>query len=72
VADERRHGGEGRAAQGHHEPVHLAAGLTAGAPDTLLGAPLYTDPDVPVMAASAKSILYGDFSWYWIGTSTAS
>jgi HK97 family phage major capsid protein len=41
-------------------------GLTAGAPDTLLGAPLYTDPDVPVMAASAKSVLYGDFSWYWI------
>lgn len=41
-------------------------GLTAGAPDTLLGAPVYTDPDVPVMAASAKSVLYGDFSWYWI------
>lgn len=41
-------------------------GLTAGAPDTLLGSPMYTDPDVPVMAASAKSILYGDFSWYWI------
>lgn len=41
-------------------------GLTAGAPDTLLGAPLYTDPDMPVMAASAKSILFGDFSWYWI------
>jgi HK97 family phage major capsid protein len=32
----------------------------------LLGNPVYTDPDVPVMAASAKSILYGDFSWYWI------
>ena len=41
-------------------------GITAGEPDTLLGAPLYTDPDVPAMAASAKSILYGDFSWYWI------
>lgn len=41
-------------------------GLTAGAPDTLLGAPVYTDPDVPVMAANAKSVLYGDFSWYWI------
>jgi HK97 family phage major capsid protein len=41
-------------------------GLTAGAPDTLLGAPLYTDPDVPAMGASAKSVLYGDFSWYWI------
>jgi HK97 family phage major capsid protein len=41
-------------------------GLTAGAPDMLLGNPVYTDPDVPVMAASAKSILYGDFSWYWI------
>jgi HK97 family phage major capsid protein len=41
-------------------------GLTAGAPDMLLGSPMYTDPDMPVMAASAKSILYGDFSWYWI------
>jgi HK97 family phage major capsid protein len=41
-------------------------GLTTGAPDMLLGAPVYTDPDVPVMAANAKSVLYGDFSWYWI------
>jgi HK97 family phage major capsid protein len=41
-------------------------GLTAGAPDTLLGAPVYTDPDIPAMGASAKSVLYGDFSWYWI------
>jgi len=41
-------------------------GIVAGEPDQLLGAPLYTDPDVPAMAASAKSVLYGDFSWYWI------
>lgn len=41
-------------------------GLTAGAPDMLLGKPVYADPDMPVMAANAKSILFGDFSNYWI------
>jgi len=41
-------------------------GLQAGQPDTLLGRPVYADPDMPVMAANAKSILFGDFSAYWI------
>lgn len=41
-------------------------GLQAGQPDTLLGRPVYADPDVPVMAVSAKSILFGDFSFFWI------
>lgn len=41
-------------------------GLAAGQPDTLLGRPVYADPDVAVMAASAESILFGDFSYYWI------
>ena len=41
-------------------------GLTAGAPDTLFGRPVYTDPDMPVMAANAKSILFGEFSYYQI------
>lgn len=40
--------------------------LTAGAPDTLLGKPIYADPDVPVMAISAKSIAYGDFKRYFV------
>lgn len=43
-----------------------APGLIAGSPDTLLGRPVYADPDMPVMAANAKSILYGDFRFYRI------
>jgi HK97 family phage major capsid protein len=42
-------------------------GLQAGQPDTLLGRPVYTDPDVATMANSAKCILFGDFkAGYWI------
>lgn len=41
-------------------------GLQVGAPDMLLGRPVMTDPDVPVMAANAKSILFGDFKGYWV------
>lgn len=40
--------------------------LANGAPDTLLGRPIWDDPDVPAMSASAKSILFGDYSAYWI------
>lgn len=36
------------------------------APDTLLGAPLYTCDEIAVMAANAKSILYGAFSKYFV------
>lgn len=41
-------------------------GLQAGQPDMLLGRPVFTDPDVATMAANAKSILFGDFTGYWI------
>lgn len=41
-------------------------GLQAGSPDLLLGKPIVTDPNVAAMAASAKSIVYGDFSSYYI------
>lgn len=41
-------------------------GLTEGAPDVLLGRPVHTDPDMPAMAANAKSVLFGDFSNYVI------
>lgn len=41
-------------------------GLTEGAPDVLLGRPVYTDPDMPAMAANAKAVLFGDFSYYVI------
>ncbi|RZL08598.1 MAG: phage major capsid protein [Rubrivivax sp.] len=41
-------------------------GVTKGAPDELLGRPVVINNDMPVMAASAKSIAYGDFSFYKI------
>lgn len=39
-------------------------GNPGGAPDRLLGRPIYINQDVPVMAANAKSILFGQFSKY--------
>lgn len=41
-------------------------GLTAGAPDTLFGRPVVTDPNMADMAASAYSIAFGDFSEYFV------
>lgn len=43
-----------------------APGLTAGAPDTILGKALYTDPNVAATALSAKSVVFGDFSTYFV------
>lgn len=40
--------------------------LTAGAPDTILNCPVLTSPYVPEMEADALTILFGDFSYYWI------
>ncbi len=40
--------------------------LVAGTPDTLLGKPIYTDPFVPAIATGAKSIIFGDFSQFFI------
>ena len=40
--------------------------LTAGTPDTILGRPVYTSSYVPAIAAGAKTIAFGDFSYYWI------
>lgn len=42
-------------------------GLREGDPDLLLGKKLYTSPFAPLPAAGAKSILFGDLSYYWIG-----
>lgn len=40
---------------------------SAGAPDTFLGYPLLTDPNIPVPAASAGvTALFGDFSAYYV------
>ncbi len=40
--------------------------LTSGTPDMLLGRPVYTSSFVPTIAAGAKTIAFGDFSYYWI------
>lgn len=42
-------------------------GLREGDPDLLLGKKLYTSPFAPLPAAGAKSLLFGDLSYYWIG-----
>lgn len=41
-------------------------GVAVKEPDTLLGRPYTINQDMPVMAASAKSILFGDFSKYLV------
>ena len=40
--------------------------LQVGAPDMLLGKPVHTDPYVAAVGTSAKPILFGDFSQYFI------
>ena len=41
--------------------------LVAGTPDTILGRPVKTSAFMPTAAAGAKTILFGDLSYYWIG-----
>ena len=40
--------------------------LTAGAPDMILGRPFKPSAYMPAIAAGAKTIAFGDFSYYWI------
>ena len=40
--------------------------LVSGTPDTLLGKPVYTSAYMPTAAADAKTVAFGDFSYYWI------
>lgn len=40
--------------------------LTAAAPDTLLGRPVYTSAFMPALEAGKKSVLFGDLSYYWV------
>ena len=40
--------------------------IQLGAPDTLLGKPVYTDPNVAAVATTAKSVIFGDFSAYFV------
>jgi HK97 family phage major capsid protein len=41
-------------------------GLQAGAPDTLLGRPVYADPDMAAATTGLVSALFGDFNYYVI------
>lgn len=45
--------------------------VTAGAPDTILGRPVYTSPFMPTAASGNKAIVFGDFSYYWIADRTS-
>lgn len=40
--------------------------ITAGQPDTILNRPVKTSSYVPTLGGGAKSIAFGDFSYYWI------
>lgn len=40
--------------------------LTAGTPDTILGRPVKTSAYMPAIASGAKTVAFGDFSYYWI------
>lgn len=40
--------------------------IQAGTPDTILNRPLYTSAYMPTLAATAKTIVFGDFSYYWV------
>lgn len=40
--------------------------LSADVPHTLLGRPVYTSAYMPIAAAGAKTIAFGDFKYYWI------
>lgn len=37
-----------------------------GVPDTLLGKPVYTDPNVAAVGLNAKSVIFGDISRYFV------
>ncbi len=54
---------------GQSRPIFVPGyetGVPGGSPDTLLGAPVVINQDVPAMAANARSIIYGDLSGYYI------
>jgi len=54
---------------GQSRPIFVPGyetGVPGGSPDSLLGQSITINQDVANMAASARSILYGDFSGYYI------
>jgi HK97 family phage major capsid protein len=54
---------------GSQRPIFVPGyenGPPGSAPDTILGAPVTINQSMPDMAASARAILFGDFSYYYI------
>ena len=54
---------------GQSRPIFVPgyeSGVPGGAPDSLMGYPIVINQDVAVPAANAKSVLFGDFSYYII------
>ncbi len=45
----------------------LSIGLDVGAPDRLKGRPLFTSANMPEIGSATKTIVFGNFSYYWIG-----
>lgn len=46
--------------------AYIFAAGAAGAPDTIMGKPVNTDPNVAAVGLGAKSVLFGDFSQYFV------
>lgn len=42
-------------------------GIKDGEVNTILGRPYFTSPFMPIAAAGAKSIIFSDLNYYWIG-----
>lgn len=40
--------------------------IQAGTPDTILNRPLHTSAYVPAIEAAAKTVVFGDFGYYWV------
>ena len=40
--------------------------LTEGTPDTILGRPVHTSAYMPAIAAGARTVIFGDLSYYWV------
>ncbi|GHU77492.1 hypothetical protein AGMMS49992_25520 [Clostridia bacterium] len=43
-----------------------APSIKEGTPDTILNKPLYTSVYMPTISAGAKSIIFGDLSYFWV------
>ena len=40
--------------------------MTAGTPDTILNRPVLTSAYMPEIASGNKTVVFGDFKYYWI------